>query len=127
VTDELDLDRFRVDTPPIKTPSPDRPMPTERTRIRGKFLKGPIPLPWLQAAARLSGKALNVGFFLWYRRGLENTSTIKLRYDDLADFGVLPDAAGRALTKLEGANLVKTTRHKGRKPIVRLEEVHDQQ
>jgi hypothetical protein len=30
-----------------------------------RFLKGPVPMPWLATAARLPGKALAVGIALW--------------------------------------------------------------
>ena len=33
------------------------------------FLRGPIPLDWLSAAAQLPGKTLNVGVALWWLKG----------------------------------------------------------
>src|SRR3954452_4212832 len=33
---------------------------------RERFLHGPVPLPWLEAAARLPGKSLHTGVALWY-------------------------------------------------------------
>ena len=55
-----DLNRLRLPTTPANmgmgTPPP-MPSPQKPKRIKGEFLKGPIPLNWLTAAAKLRGKA----------------------------------------------------------------------
>ncbi len=47
------LKKLRSDKPPIVFPL----APSRNSPIRGQFLRGPIPLPWLAAAANLPGKA----------------------------------------------------------------------
>jgi hypothetical protein len=43
---------------------------------RGEFLRGPVPMAWLLSASRLPGKALVVGVWLWFRAGIEKSTTI---------------------------------------------------
>ena len=40
------------------------------------FLKGPIPLAWLERAARLPGKSLQAAVALWYAAGLTRSARI---------------------------------------------------
>jgi hypothetical protein len=62
------------------------------------YLRGPIKLAWLQAAARLPGKALAVGIALWHLAGLRRThSYLPLSSERLAPFGVSRYAKDRAL------------------------------
>ena len=42
------------------------------------FIKGPLPLDWMQRAARLPGKTLQVALALWYLAGLQKSLTVKL-------------------------------------------------
>src|SRR3954452_3331565 len=63
-----------------------------RPRPTAPFLKGPIPLATLAAAARLPGKALALYVALQHRCGLEGKSTVTLSAALLRDFGVGRDA-----------------------------------
>jgi hypothetical protein len=90
-----------------------------RHRKGERFLKGPVPWPWLQWAARLPGKALHVGVALWQLAGMANTTTVKLSLSWLeTELGAQRDAGRRALGALEGAGLVEVVRHPGRCPVV---------
>lgn len=91
---------------------------TARRSKKGLFLKGPIPLDWLVAAARLPGKALHVGQALWYVHGLRKIKTVKLSNQLLALFGVSRHAYSRCLTAMEEAKLVKVQRRSGKTPLV---------
>lgn len=71
------LDLSQVDTASIfrgygisVTGATHHPRPRGESAPGKTFLKGPIPLPWLQGAARLPGKALHVGVVLWFLSGL---------------------------------------------------------
>jgi DNA-binding MarR family transcriptional regulator len=92
-------------------------------RQTAAFLKGPIPLSWLQRAARLAGKALQVAIALRYRCGIERTLTVKLTSTLLREFGVERDAKARALRQLERVGLVAVSRNHGRNPVVTVLEV----
>jgi hypothetical protein len=87
-----------------------------------RFIKGPLPLPWLQRAAALPGKAFHVAIGLWYVSGLCRSDTFLFKRSVAADFGVSPDATYDALTNLEAAGLVNVARHRGRSPNVTILE-----
>ena len=83
------------------------------------YLRGPIPLAWLEAAARLPGQALAVGVALWHLAGLRRTQQhLSLSTERLASFGVSRYAKDRALRHLTGAGLVTVDRKRGRSPRV---------
>ena len=84
------------------------------------FLKGPIPLEWLQRAAQLPGKSLHVAIALWQRAGMKKSNGLKLSNKILDGMGVDRYAKRRALKALEGAGLVSVERHHGKNPIVTL-------
>ena len=48
---------------------------TARPRDPDRFLKGPVPWPWLMQAMALPGKALAVGLMLWLEHGMTGRKT----------------------------------------------------
>jgi hypothetical protein len=82
------------------------------------FIKGPIPLPWIQRAAAIPGKALHVALGLWFVGGMCRSKTFPFRRSVATGMGVSPDAMYDALTRLEGAGLIHALRHSGRSPVV---------
>jgi hypothetical protein len=94
-----------------------KPAPTRPTR-KGKFLRGPIPLGWLRRAADLPGKALAVGLALWFLRGCRKCRTVRLTRRTLKRFGVKRKPGYLGLRNLEGASLVRVSRHVGKSPVV---------
>ena len=82
------------------------------------FLKGPIPLDWISAAAKLPGKTINVGMALWWLHGMSKGKPFKITSKALAFFHVSNDAAYDALARLEQAGLAKLLRRPGRRPVV---------
>src|SRR5262245_28848871 len=71
-----------------------------------KFLKGPIPWPWLRAAAAEDGKCLQVGLCLWRLSGAKRSPTVRLSNLEVEELGVDRYAKSRALKKLEAVGLV---------------------
>ncbi len=72
----IDLDRLRFTHDAFSASGLTRlanVKPTSKPKakkITGEFLKGPIPLPWLTAASKLSGKApLAVALAIWFEAG----------------------------------------------------------
>ena len=110
----------------------DRSIPVKRVRhdsSTGKyidaplsvpFLRGPIPMAWLNEAARLPGKALNLGIAIWWLAGMAQTKTFKLTGKALAQLGVSRDAAADALKRLEGRGLIRVQRAPGQRPTVEI-------
>jgi hypothetical protein len=85
-----------------------------------RYLRGPVPLAWLEAAARLPGRALQVGLALWYLVGVTKSTTVRLSSVRLVGFGVDRSAKRRALTALAGAGLITLDQAPGHNPAVTL-------
>jgi hypothetical protein len=112
--DDFDLDSLRLDP---RHPGISPAKGSSRKHHR-PFLKGPVPMHWLSVAAKLPGKALAVGLWLWFSSGLTRSPTIKFSVSHLEDWGVPPSTARRALKSLEGAGLVRVERLPGCKARV---------
>ena len=110
----IDRDRMRLHTTARRL---RRTRPPRHAKGEG-FLKGPIPLSWLEAAARLPGKSLHAGVALWFAAGLLRSDKIPLSNLSGHRFGCDRNAKYRALAWLEGAGLVRVERKLGRAPIV---------
>ena len=83
-----------------------------------QFLKGPVPLHWLQAAARLPGRSLHVGMVLWYVAGHSGSVSVHLSNTLCLRFGFDRNAKYRALRSLMDARLVAIKRKRGHSPQV---------
>lgn len=93
-------------------------------RIKGEFLKGPIPLNWLSTASGLRGKAaLAVGLAIWFEAGRRKSNNINLTRAICERFGVNRKAKYRGLTSLENANLISVVRRPRKNPMVTILEV----
>src|SRR5688500_11375531 len=106
--------KSEVGKPRAKEKAP-RPKPGE------KFLKGPVPLSWLESAAHLPGKSLHLGNALWFLAGLKKTRSVILSRSVLQLFGIDRSAKSRALSQLEKAGLVSIERHPGCNPLVTIQ------
>ena len=89
------------------------------------FIKGPLPLGWIQQAAQMPGKTLQVGLTLWYLAGLQKSKTVKLASKPLAAMGVSRDAKYEALARLRLAGLIAVEQQPGSAPTVTLLEDDD--
>ncbi len=124
-----DLDRLRL--APALTPMGNHTpavvkaaVKPKAMRIAGEFLKGPIPLPWLTAVTRLSGKApLAVGLAIWFESGRRKSNEVKLTTAILRRFSVNRKAKYSALKSLEKAGLVRVRREPRRNPVVTILDV----
>src|SRR5262245_9648819 len=95
----------------VEPPAAKRPAPQCRA---SRFLKGPVPWPWLQRAMLLPGKALAVGLRLWLLYGMTGPGTVKLCLSQCTDDGIPARTARRAIQALERAGLVSVVRKPGR-------------
>lgn len=91
-------------------------------RYTEPFVKGPIPIRWLQRANH-SQAALTVGVYLWFKRGLGedpivvSTSQLRTKWGLRSRRSVY-----RALRHLEAAGLIDVNRRKGRCARVKIRE-----
>jgi hypothetical protein len=92
----------------------------EDNPIRKKFLKGPIPLDWLTAAAQLPGKAINVGIALWWLDGMSKTGILKLTRQSQLALNISKDAERDGLRRLQRAGLIELTTRPGQRHNVRI-------
>ena len=110
----------------------DKSIPVKRVRLDSSsgqyidtpmsvpFLKGPIPMAWLNVAARLPGKTLNVGIAIWWLAGMSKTTAFKLTRKALNQLGVSRDAASDALKRLQDNGLILVKRSPGQRPTVEI-------
>jgi hypothetical protein len=83
-----------------------------------RFLKGPVPMSWLTAAARLPGKTLAVAIALWRLSGAVKSPTVKLSNAELEVLCVDRNAKSRALRALQKAGLISIEQRPGCLPRV---------
>lgn len=95
---------------------------TKRTKQRGEYVNGPIPLAWLCVACGLSVNALRVAMALQFRKGIDKGAPSVLSRTLLERFHVKRKAGYRALNELEDAGLVEVDRQQGRAPRVVIKE-----
>lgn len=102
---------------------PPPPKPGQRRRLRAEpFLRGPIPLAWLAAAAQLRKPALPAGLGLWFVRGVsKKVGPVRV---SAAVRKKVRQSAGqmlRGLRALEEAGLVRFVKDgRGRCPVVEI-------
>ena len=110
----------------------DKSIPVKRVRLDSSsgqyidapmsvpFIRGPIPLAWLNAAAKLPGKTLNVGLAIWWLAGMSKTIAFKITGKALDQLGVSRDAASDGLKRLEDNGLILVKRSPGQRPTVQI-------
>ena len=118
--DSFDPEQLKYPTTALElTPSNKQRAP--RHRHGENFLRGPIPMAWLEQAAHCPGKALAVGLAIWFLSGMKKgTAKLQLTGTALRRFNVSRKAGYDGLRRLQDAGLVAVVRHAGRSPIVTL-------
>jgi DNA-binding transcriptional ArsR family regulator len=91
-----------------------------KSRRLERFLKGPIPIREIAAAARLPGKALALLLAIHHQSDLTGKVTVTLPASLLTNLGISKDTKGRGLKLLERAGLVSVIRSKGRAARIQL-------
>jgi hypothetical protein len=102
-----------------------RPVRAKVELINGRFLKGPVALNWLIAAAQLPGRTSEVSIVLWHLVGISKCRRVKLSNKLLKEFGVDRFAKNRVLQVLEERGLISVSRRAGRSPEVTILECPD--
>lgn len=102
--------------PPAPPKRPPRP------RRGGRFLRGPIPWDWIEAARALPGQALSVGLVMWFEAGCRDARTVPVTLARLAGAGMTTKTARRACRALERAELISVAHSPGRALVVTLND-----
>jgi len=84
------------------------------------FIKGPIPMDWISAAAKLPGKAIHVALALYWMGGMNPQKRFKITRRALDLFNVSDDAYRDALLRMEAANLIRVSRSPGQRAQVEI-------
>jgi len=77
-------------------------------------------MAWLNEAAKLPGKALNLGIAIWWLAGMSKTTAFKLTGRALDQVDISRDAASSALNRLEAQGLIRVQRSAGQRPTVEI-------
>lgn len=81
----------------------------------GPFIRGPIPLNWLDGVLSLPGRVpLVVALALVYQSGLEGSATVRFTRKLRNRFGLAARSVSRTLEKMESMGLVRIHRPPGR-------------
>lgn len=118
----IDQKKLALKTP-LEPTAPKSASKAPSTKRGRHFLRGPIPMDWINAAATAAGRGsgFQVAMALWYLSGLNRQArTIKLRGSVLRKMGVDRHAGYRGLKTLEEASLVQVQRNPGQCPVVTL-------
>ena len=96
-----------------------KPTSPRQRLISGGFLSGPIPLSWLSAAMRLSGRGpIAIALAIWFEAGRTKSQTVTLTTKLLERFSIHRKVKYRALRQLESVGLIGVERQPQRNPIV---------
>ena len=88
------------------------------------FLKGPVPLDWIERCLGAGHKAANVAFTLWFKANMNDCSTVRLTDQLLKRFCVTAETGRNVLKKMEEVGLVSVDRKRGRGPDVTILDHH---
>jgi len=112
VPDPFDPEAHRLPGSDLQAPA-SRPVKRPPRHRPGEwFLRGPVPWPWLERAARLPGKALALALVLWREAGRTSCRTVKVSLGRLT-LAVSEQGGRRALRRLEAAGVVSVRRRPG--------------
>ena len=110
---ELDAFRLPVGSLPMRRKEKNSHQPIPRQR--GAFIRGPIPLAWLDGVLNLPGRGpLVVALALMYQSGLERSPSVRVTHKLLKRFRIPPRTSHDVLAKLEAAGLLAVTKRPGR-------------
>jgi hypothetical protein len=107
--DKWRAENLRIDPSLVGVARPAKP---KRRRVYGFFLRGPVPMTWLDEAGRLPGKSpLLLGIKLWHLCGRNyNKLTFSISNLAAAEAGLSRYAKYRALAALERAGPIEVHR-----------------
>jgi len=95
--------------------------PAKKHTPRTAFLHGPVPMSWINTAAKLGKHVLHVGICLWFIAGCEKSLQIKTTRRRIAGYcGVSVQVVGKAFVKLDRAGLIERQHKSGASSTITL-------
>ena len=101
-----------------------------KSRRYKEYIRGPLPLNWLQRASTISRTACVVGLIIWriaYQKKLwghsnqrQISGAIKLTNQTCMKWGVCGNSKNTALRLMEKAGLIRLELKRGRSPVVQI-------
>ena len=104
----------------VDTEATKRLKANRRRKRADLFVKGPLPFPWLIAAARCHPRGVEVLLMVRMLSDIQGAAEVALPNGLLAEMGVTRETKRRVLAALEDAGLVLVNRCPGRLPQVAL-------
>ena len=112
---------------PLDYSTPNR---TTKSRQYKEYVRGPLPLKWLQRASTISRTAAVVGLIIWriayqsklwgYDSQRRTSGHIKVTNHNCNEWGVCGNSKNSALRLMEEAGLIRLDLKRGRSPIVQI-------
>jgi hypothetical protein len=103
---------------------------TSKSRQYKQYIRGPLPLKWLQKASNISRTAGVVGLIIWgiaYRSKLwgsdiqrSTSGCIKVTNQTCLKWGVCGNSKNTALRLMEESGLIRLNTKRGRSPLVQI-------
>jgi len=85
-----------------------------------RFVRGPIPIPWLVTAFTLTPSALKCAIALFYQRGLSGSDEFKIEPKRFRELGIDDTARRRGLRELEEHRLVRLAKGQSKSPVAHM-------
>lgn len=115
--------RLTEDIPEVQSEYTRRMWREKEDSRRDQFIRGPLPMTWLERAALQPGKALAVAMLLWFMKGMIGDEPIAVSAKLLNRFKIGRKAGARALEALKKSGLIEVDRGKGRQSRVRINQI----
>ena len=114
------LEQFRL---PVEHKPAHSTKPPKRRRQSGLFVRGPIPLAWLDPVLSMHSRTpLALAVALWFQSGLEQSNTVRLTHKLRQRFRLPARSIPKALKHMETAGLVRVDRQPGRCHVIEILE-----
>ena len=117
----ISADDYRAASPAELPPAPTQKQ-TRRRYSGEKFLRGPVPMPWLAKAQTLTKAAMGVALALWFQKGLRGQgSPVKVTSAVRRHMGLSNDQSRRGIQALAAAGLLRVCKGgRGRCTVVEI-------
>jgi len=92
----------------------------KQIRIHQRFIKGPIPVPWMAEAFALTPSAAKCALALYYQLGLSGSDEFKIEPARFRELAIDDTARRRGLRDLEKAGLIRLQKQTSKSPTIKM-------